>query len=55
MRAPSQCKPISRPGRVSSNCGSFKSRMQGLANEVLPESFKAKQVAKTSEPGSGKH
>jgi short-subunit dehydrogenase len=35
--------------------GGFKSRMQGLANEILPETFKAKQVAKTSEPGSGKH
>jgi short-subunit dehydrogenase len=34
--------------------GAFKSRMQGLANEILPETFKAKQVAKTSEPGSGK-
>ncbi|HET9627272.1 MAG TPA: SDR family NAD(P)-dependent oxidoreductase [Kofleriaceae bacterium] len=35
--------------------GAFKSRLQGMANEVLPETFKAKQVAKTSEPGSGKH
>jgi uncharacterized protein len=35
--------------------GAFKSRMQGRANEILPETFKAKQVAKSSEPGSGKH
>ncbi len=35
--------------------GGFKSRLQGLANEILPETVKAKQVAKTSEPGSGRH
>ncbi len=30
--------------------GGFKSRMQGFMNELLPESFKAKQVAKTTKP-----
>jgi short-subunit dehydrogenase len=33
---------------------SFKSRVQGLANEVLPETMKAKASAKQAEPGSGK-
>jgi short-subunit dehydrogenase len=42
-------------GKDSVLGGGFKSRMEGLANEILPETFKAKQVAKTSEPGSGKH
>ena len=42
-------------GKDSVLGGAFKSRLQGLANEVLPETVKAKQVAKTSEPGSGKH
>jgi len=41
-------------GKDSVLGGSFKSRMQGLANEILPETTKAKQVAKTSAPGSGK-
>jgi len=30
--------------------GSFKSRMEGLMNEVLPETFKAKQAATTTKP-----
>jgi short-subunit dehydrogenase len=34
--------------------GSFKSKLMGMANEVLPESAKAKQHAKLSEPGSGR-
>jgi short-subunit dehydrogenase len=42
-------------GKDSILGGGFKSRMQGLANEILPETIKAKQVAKTTEPGSGKH
>jgi hypothetical protein len=29
--------------------------MQGLANEILPETVKAKQVAKSNKPGSGAH
>lgn len=33
--------------------GDFASRMQGLMNELLPETVKAKQVAKTTRPGSG--
>jgi short-subunit dehydrogenase len=35
--------------------GSFMKRMQGLANEILPETVKAAQVAKTTKPGSGNH
>jgi short-subunit dehydrogenase len=42
-------------GKDSVLGGSFKSRLQGLANELLPETIKAKQVAKTTEPGSAKH
>jgi short-subunit dehydrogenase len=42
-------------GKDSVLGGGFKSRLQGLANELLPETLKAKQVAKMSEPGSGKH
>jgi len=42
-------------GKDSVLGGALKSRLQGLANEVLPETVKAKEVAKTSEPGSGKH
>jgi uncharacterized protein len=41
-------------GKDSVLGGGFKSRLQGLANELLPETMKAKQVAKTSEPGSAK-
>lgn len=34
--------------------GSLKSRIQGLASEILPEPMKAKQHAKMAEPGSGR-
>jgi short-subunit dehydrogenase len=34
--------------------GSFKTRMQGVASEILPESTKAKMHAKMAEPGSGR-
>jgi len=33
--------------------GSLKTKLTGLANEVLPETIKAKQHAKQAEPGSG--
>jgi short-subunit dehydrogenase len=39
-------------GKDSVLGGGFKSRLQGLANEILPETTKAKQVAKTTKPGS---
>jgi short-subunit dehydrogenase len=42
-------------GKDSILGGGFKSRMMGLANEILPETTKAKQVAKTTKPGSGTH
>jgi short-subunit dehydrogenase len=42
-------------GKDSVLGGTFKNRLEGLANELLPETTKAKQVAKTTEPGSGKH
>jgi short-subunit dehydrogenase len=42
-------------GKDSVLGGSFAQRVQGLANEVLPETFKAKQVAKSTKPGSGSH
>lgn len=34
--------------------GGFKSKLQGMAHEVLPETVKAKQVAKSTKPGSGR-
>lgn len=34
--------------------GDFKSRMQGFMNELLPETVKAKQVARTTKPGSAR-
>ncbi len=37
-------------GKDSVLGGSFKSRMEGLMNELLPETFKAKQAAKTTKP-----
>jgi short-subunit dehydrogenase len=40
-------------GKDSVLGGGFKSRLQGLANEILPETVKAGQVAKTTKPGSG--
>jgi short-subunit dehydrogenase len=42
-------------GKDSVLGGSFMKRMQGLANELLPETVKAAQVAKTTKPGSGNH
>jgi uncharacterized protein len=39
-------------GKDSVLGGGFKSKMQGLANEVLPETVKASQVARTTKPGS---
>jgi uncharacterized protein len=35
--------------------GGLKARMEGIANEVLPETVKARQVAKSTKPGSGTH
>lgn len=40
-------------GKDSVLGGGFKSRLQGLANELLPETVK--QVSRMSEPGSAKH
>jgi short-subunit dehydrogenase len=37
-------------GKDSVLGGSFKSRMEGLMNELLPETFKAKQAAKVTKP-----
>jgi uncharacterized protein len=39
-------------GKDSVLGGGLKSKLQGLANEVLPETVKASQVAKTTKPGS---
>jgi hypothetical protein len=33
--------------------GGFKSKLQGIANEILPETVKASQVARSTKPGSG--
>jgi uncharacterized protein len=41
-------------GKDSVLGGSFKSRMEGLLNEILPETVKAAQAGKTTKPGSGK-
>jgi short-subunit dehydrogenase len=41
-------------GKDSVLGGSFKSRMEGLMNEILPETMKAKQTGKQTEPGSAK-
>jgi short-subunit dehydrogenase len=40
-------------GKDSVLAGGFKSKFQGLANEVLPETFKAKQAAKQAKPEGG--
>ena len=37
-------------GKDSVLGGGFKSRMEGLMNELLPETFKAKQAGKTTKP-----
>jgi short-subunit dehydrogenase len=42
-------------GKDSVLGGSFKSRMNGLMNELLPETMKAAQAGKTTKPGSAKH
>jgi len=42
-------------GKDSVLGGTLKNRLEGLANEFLPETIKARQVAKTTAPGSGKH
>jgi short-subunit dehydrogenase len=39
-------------GKDSVLGGSLKSRVEGLMNEILPETFKAKQAAKTTKPKS---
>lgn len=39
-------------GKDSVLGGAFKSRLEGLMNELLPETFKAKQTAKTTKPQS---
>ncbi|HEY4179564.1 MAG TPA: SDR family NAD(P)-dependent oxidoreductase [Kofleriaceae bacterium] len=41
-------------GKDSVLGGGFKSKVEGLMNEVLPETVKAAQVGKTTKPGSGK-
>lgn len=40
-------------GKDSVLGGSFKSKVEGLMNEVLPETVKAAQAGKTTKPGSG--
>jgi short-subunit dehydrogenase len=40
-------------GKDAVLAGGLKSRLQGLANEVLPETFKAKQSAKQAKPDGG--
>jgi short-subunit dehydrogenase len=40
-------------GKDSVLGGGLKSKLQGLANEVLPETFKAKQAAKQAKPDGG--
>jgi short-subunit dehydrogenase len=42
-------------GKDSVLGGSFKSKMGGLMNEILPETVKAAQAGKTTKPGSAKH
>ena len=41
-------------GKDSVLGGNLKSRLEGLANEVLPETYKAAQVAKGTRPGSAR-
>jgi len=41
-------------GKDSVLAGGLKGKLEGLMNEILPETFKAKQAAKTTAPGSGK-
>lgn len=42
-------------GKDSVLGGSLKSRVEGMINEVLPESVKAAQAGKQTRPGSAKH
>ncbi len=42
-------------GKDSVLAGGAKGKLQGLANEVLPETTKAKAAAKQAKPGSGAH
>ena len=42
-------------GKDSVLAGSFKSKVGGLMNEVLPETVKAAQAGKVTKPGSAKH
>jgi len=42
-------------GKDSVLGGGFKSQLQGVANELLPETVKAKQAAKQAKPDGGAH
>jgi len=42
-------------GKDSVLGGGFKSKVEGLMNEILPETMKAAQVGKATKPGSAKH
>jgi short-subunit dehydrogenase len=42
-------------GKDSVLGGGFKSKVEGLMNEVLPETVKAAQAGKQTKPGSAKH
>lgn len=42
-------------GKDSVLAGSFKSKVQGTMQEILPETVKAKQAGKQTKPGSAKH
>ncbi|HEX3759320.1 MAG TPA: SDR family NAD(P)-dependent oxidoreductase [Kofleriaceae bacterium] len=42
-------------GKDSVLGGSFKTKVEGLVNEVMPESVKAAQAGKQTRPGSAKH
>ncbi len=42
-------------GKDSVRGGGFKSRMQTLMNEILPETVKAKMAGEQTKPGSAKH
>lgn len=41
-------------GSASVLGGGWKGKLEAIANEILPEQLKARQVAKTTEPGSAK-
>lgn len=42
-------------GKDSVLAGGFKSKVEGLMNEILPETFKAAQASKTTKPLTDKH